>query len=269
MKKIITKQKTKELISNNMIGEKVEDYFIKDIKIGIYFLLYDNIVVYVGKSLNIFSRLRQHLKSDKIFNSAYYLVSEKEELEKREKEYIIMFIPIYNKDKLVMLYKNWKVKKKLIRLELKIDVNIKESNNQILNELLFWSKKFFTEILQNNHKEYEQILVNVKTLIDLENILLRYRKKEFKDFRELFFPIIDFIYYVLYIKIYHFKNINTNHLNSHIKLNLKNLNRENLINYYTQIKDFFYFIDINIKEYDYFQFNIGYTKSGIEMKKPF
>ena len=139
----------------------------------------------------------------------------------------------------------------------------------ILNELLFWSKKFFTEILQNNHKEYEQILVNVKTIIDLESILLRYRKKTFKDFKKLFFPIIDFIYYVLYIKICHFKNINTNHLNSHIKLNLKNLNRENVINYYTQIKDFFYFIDINNKDKDNFQFNIGYTKSGIEMKKPF
>lgn len=57
-----------------------------------------------------------------------------------------------------------------------------------------------------------------------------------------------------------------NHLNSHIK---PNLNRENIINYFTQIKYFFHFIDINFKRYNYFQFNIGYTKSGIEMKKPF
>lgn len=265
MRYIMTKQKTRKLISNNTIGKQLTDYSLKNKKIGIYFLLQNDIIVYVGKALNIFSRIRQHLKSDKIFNKVYYLEFQKKDLDTKENEFIGKFIPLYNKDNLSKMVKSWKVKKKLIRLELS---KITTQDN-ILKDLLFWNKIYLSEKLQSKHKELKQNLLNAKTFIELENISIKCRREAFRSFGNFSVPIIDFTYYIIYKKIYQFKNIDTNLLASYIRLNLKDLNKDSMQDYYYQIKDFFDFIDSNIKNKDNFQFNIGYLKDGTKARKPF
>jgi hypothetical protein len=256
----MTKQKIRELISNDIIGKQLTDYSLKGKKTGIYFLLQNDIVVYVGKALNIFSRIRQHLKSDKIFNKVYYLEFQEEELYAKENEFISKFVPLYNKDNLSKIIKSWKVKKKLIRLELS---KITTQDN-ILKDLLFWSKIYLSEKLQSNHNELKQNLLDAKTFIELENISIKCRRTTFRSFGNFSVPIIDFTYYIIYKRVYHFKNIDTNLLSSHIKLNLKDFKKDSIKHYYYQIKDFFDFIDVNN-----FQFNIGYLKDGTKAKRPF
>jgi hypothetical protein len=64
---------------------------------GIYFLIKDGKIVYVGQSVNILERIKTHYYSLKEFNRFYYIECKKEELNKLEGEYIFKFFPIYNK----------------------------------------------------------------------------------------------------------------------------------------------------------------------------
>jgi hypothetical protein len=62
---------------------------------GIYFLIDEKKVVYVGQSVNVFSRVFAHLGS-KNFDSYVYLPCEKEKLDKLESLYIHFLSPPLN-----------------------------------------------------------------------------------------------------------------------------------------------------------------------------
>lgn len=67
---------------------------------AIYFLLRDNKIVYVGQSINIYSRIGEHFEDRKIkFNRFSIIPCKKENLEILETFYIHKFNPIYNKQR--------------------------------------------------------------------------------------------------------------------------------------------------------------------------
>ncbi len=63
---------------------------------GIYFLVDNGNVVYVGQSVNIFSRVSQHYNDKKQFTSFAYIVCEKNILDKMESLYIHLLKPKLN-----------------------------------------------------------------------------------------------------------------------------------------------------------------------------
>jgi hypothetical protein len=62
---------------------------------GVYFLIHDDEIVYVGQSINIHQRIGEHEKT-KIFTTFTYVECSYEELNKIEARYIDMFKPKYN-----------------------------------------------------------------------------------------------------------------------------------------------------------------------------
>lgn len=74
--------------------------------IGIYFLIKNNKIVYVGQSVNIFKRIADHIRSEKMdFDSYSFENYPKKNLNLIEAEYIIKFEPKLNS---YMLPKNSK-----------------------------------------------------------------------------------------------------------------------------------------------------------------
>lgn len=65
-------------------------------KCFIYFLIKNNIVVYVGQTSQGMLRPYQHIK-DKDFNEIRLMFCDKEELNKLEEYYIVKYSPMYNK----------------------------------------------------------------------------------------------------------------------------------------------------------------------------
>lgn len=65
---------------------------------GVYFLLYENNIVYVGSSKNIHQRLTSHqgLFSEKKFDKVFFVEIEEEKREYFEAKYILKFMPKYN-----------------------------------------------------------------------------------------------------------------------------------------------------------------------------
>jgi hypothetical protein len=64
-------------------------------EVGVYFLIDNNEVVYVGQSVNIFSRISQH-KIDKKFDKYAFVPCSKESLDKLESLYIHFLRPRLN-----------------------------------------------------------------------------------------------------------------------------------------------------------------------------
>jgi hypothetical protein len=67
------------------------------VKTGIYFLIKDNKVIYVGQSRNITCRLAGHAQS-KTFDSWYWIPCEVERLNEVERVYIRTLLPVENMD---------------------------------------------------------------------------------------------------------------------------------------------------------------------------
>lgn len=68
--------------------------------IGVYVLLQDSEVVYVGQSIDVSQRIRRHVKEGKkIFDEVRVIEYEKQDLLQRESELISLFKPKYNKTK--------------------------------------------------------------------------------------------------------------------------------------------------------------------------
>lgn len=64
----------------------------------IYFLLHNNKIVYVGQTKSEWpSRIRQHLKDQKLFDQVYYIHVQEQEVDRQEQYYIKKFKPKYNK----------------------------------------------------------------------------------------------------------------------------------------------------------------------------
>ena len=84
----------------NMIGHfKTCDIFRKDHPsyrkiIGVYFLIKNNKVVYVGQSTNIMRRIPEH--SEKVFDNFFYIEVPRLLLNRVEYDYIKHYTPCYN-----------------------------------------------------------------------------------------------------------------------------------------------------------------------------
>jgi hypothetical protein len=64
----------------------------------VYFLIRDNVVVYVGQSITLAARLRQH--TDKTFDRVLFLRVPKSQLLTVERKFIVALKPEYNKEKI-------------------------------------------------------------------------------------------------------------------------------------------------------------------------
>ncbi len=63
---------------------------------GVYFLLHQHDIVYVGSSICVYSRVQEHLKT-KIFDSFVFIHTDKDNRLQIEELYINKFLPKYNK----------------------------------------------------------------------------------------------------------------------------------------------------------------------------
>ncbi len=80
----------KELESNDRVQQ-----FVSNIKIGVYFLIHKDEIVYVGQSTNIDLRITNH--KEKVFDRILYILVKKERLILEEDYYISLYKPRYNK----------------------------------------------------------------------------------------------------------------------------------------------------------------------------
>lgn len=74
---------------------KSKPYGLRDKICGVYFLFYQDILVYVGQSVDIDSRLLSHFTT-KAFDRYSYIVLSEDELDDVENYYINKYKPIYN-----------------------------------------------------------------------------------------------------------------------------------------------------------------------------
>jgi len=91
MIKVKLDNKTKEFIRSKMS-------LIEENTSGIYFLMYNEKIVYVGKSKNIRIRIHQHISGKtKVFNDFKFILCDENLLESTELSYIYHYDPIFNK----------------------------------------------------------------------------------------------------------------------------------------------------------------------------
>ena len=89
--RISFKQKITNILENIYIWEQ------KEVKKYIYFLIDNDICVYIGQTLNLESRINTH-KKDKIFNLVYvHEPKQKDRIDELELDLIEIFHPKYNK----------------------------------------------------------------------------------------------------------------------------------------------------------------------------
>jgi len=84
------------LMSSNDIAGNSKPFRAKDKTSGVYFLLDEDEIVYVGRSSNCYDRIASHTKN-KVFDSFYIYKASQEECLWLEPMYIMKFQPIYNK----------------------------------------------------------------------------------------------------------------------------------------------------------------------------
>lgn len=65
--------------------------------VGIYFLLMEGEVVYVGQTTNFLARLHKHQRDGKAFDAFSFMQCRPEDLDELEATYIDAFLPVYNR----------------------------------------------------------------------------------------------------------------------------------------------------------------------------
>ena len=65
--------------------------------IGVYFLIRDGDVVYVGQSVNVLDRISKHRREGKVFDSFAFMECQASHLDRYEQMYIEAFVPELNK----------------------------------------------------------------------------------------------------------------------------------------------------------------------------
>jgi hypothetical protein len=68
------------------------------LKCGVYFLIDDDKVMYVGKSVDIHARLIEHRRSGKVFERWHWIPCPREALDDLERSYLDTFLPKWNLD---------------------------------------------------------------------------------------------------------------------------------------------------------------------------
>ena len=86
-------------ITSSVIKNK--KLLIDDIrKIGVYFLIRNNIIVYVGQSFHVYQRLTLHvIEKLKNFDSFFFLECREDEIDDLESYFIVKYSPEYNSAK--------------------------------------------------------------------------------------------------------------------------------------------------------------------------
>ena len=146
---------TKLLEQNEIISKSYE---VERNKTGVYFLIHENKIVYVGKTIKGLTRAYSHL-DDKIFDRMYFIPCSIEDLDEKESDYIIKYSPIYNQmlnDSCVYLTLS-KVKLLLKNAGIKItDKRIIQRfvNNNNLKQHLFCGKVYLHKNDYQKIKEY-------------------------------------------------------------------------------------------------------------------
>jgi hypothetical protein len=91
-----TRQHGKEY-SADEIAEQSAPYIHDNQHCGIYFLLDCEEIVYVGKSVDVKSRLKQHSNNlNKVWNRYFFIKCDRQEIDRLEAYYILRFRPKYN-----------------------------------------------------------------------------------------------------------------------------------------------------------------------------
>ena len=68
---------------------------------GIYFLMLDEEIIYIGKSTNVLTRLAAHIEKGRKFTHFYAIPYPVEELDKKEQYYIDLLKPSQNKNSII------------------------------------------------------------------------------------------------------------------------------------------------------------------------
>jgi len=68
------------------------------LKSGVYFLIENKTIVYIGQSVNIISRIASHLENKKFDYYSFIEIKNEHQRMKREREYIYLYRPKYNKE---------------------------------------------------------------------------------------------------------------------------------------------------------------------------
>lgn len=88
----------KHLFNNSAVKAITSELFLT---CGVYFLIKENEVVYVGQSVNIAARIIAHKNDGKVFDEVKFILCEKEKLDEKEMFFIKLLQPKLNGD-----YKN-------------------------------------------------------------------------------------------------------------------------------------------------------------------
>lgn len=92
-------QDNRNCFSQEEIADAAAPYLHKgNVRAGVYFLLAEDEIIYVGKTVDVRSRLEQHSRDNlKPFNRFFFIPCEIEELDYLEAVYIHLFTPRFNK----------------------------------------------------------------------------------------------------------------------------------------------------------------------------
>jgi len=115
---------------------------------GIYFLIHNDDIVYIGQSIDIPNRIRQH-KGHYPFDTVKYIEVNKNKLNKIEKEYILQYTPKYNK---TYLHKNGN-SKSLCSWFLKYNLYAKSNIDNIYRKELY-KKYSYRNYINSGFIEY-------------------------------------------------------------------------------------------------------------------
>lgn len=92
----LSEQDYSDLLNEEIILSRAQKINFAE-KTGIYFLIKENKIVYIGQTINFDARISQHIQKKRIvFNSVYYLPISDVEMKFVEEKYIKKFKPRYN-----------------------------------------------------------------------------------------------------------------------------------------------------------------------------
>lgn len=104
----------------------------------VYFLLFDEEVVYVGQTTAGISRPLAHIK-DKNFNKIRLIYCNTEQLGELEQKFILKYEPIYNKSKYLMQRsRDINILYRTIEKEVIVEVELKNDKNITMEEFCEW-----------------------------------------------------------------------------------------------------------------------------------